>query len=177
MKTQSTLISAALLCLAIALPAGDALAQQKQQVSYKSPAGDTKYMQQQNIDVGDTPNHIVRVFETHGTFPNNAPVINGLKLVETWTRGITDLTAGNGSSPSQYGVYVMENGDKFFVRLAAVIQNSSGKITATAVGQITGGTGRFAEIQGIVRQVTVIDPRPGGAVGDSQTDIEYSMGK
>ena len=175
-RTTLTLTTMALLSMALALPAGNALAQQKQQVSIKVPAENTKYPQQQNIEVGDKPNHIVRVYESHNTLLNNAPVINGLKLVEFWNRGITDLTDGNGPT-TQYSVYAMENGDKFFVRFANVVQNVSGKITATGVGTITGGTGRLAAIQGIARQVSVIDPRPGGVPGDTQVDIEYSIGK
>jgi hypothetical protein len=115
------------------------------------------------------PNHIVRVFEIHYTYPNNAPVINGLKLVEGWARGIADYIDGNGPDPL-YLVYVMENGDKFFARTDGVVQSSSGKRTATQVGYITGGTGKFATIQGIVRSVAIINPQAG--FNESQTDIE-----
>jgi hypothetical protein len=71
---------------------------------------------------------------------------------------------GNGPDPL-YIVYVMENGDKFFARTDGVVQNASGKRTATQVGSITGGTGKFAAIHGIVRLVAIIDqasmsPRP-----------------
>jgi hypothetical protein len=165
----------ALLCLAIALPAGSAVAQQKQQVSFKTPAENAKYTQQQNIDVGDVPNHIVRVFELHYTFPDNAPVINGLRLVEAWARGIADYIDGSGPDPL-YLVYVMENGDKFFSRTAGVVQSSSsGKLTATQAGTITGGTGRFAAIQGTVRVNANFDLKTG--FNESQTEIEYSIGK
>ena len=104
--TTLTLTTMALLFSAIALPA---VAQQKQQVSFKSPAANSKYVQQLNVDVGDAPNHILRIFEIHYTYPNNAPVINGLKLVEAWTRGTADYIDGNGPDPL-YIVYVMENG-------------------------------------------------------------------
>ena len=42
------------------LAGGNALAQQKQQVSFKVPAENSKYTQQQFLDVGDTPDHQVR---------------------------------------------------------------------------------------------------------------------
>jgi hypothetical protein len=173
-RTTFTLTTMALLCLAVALPARNALAQQKQQVSFKVPAENNKFTQQQNIDVGDFPNHIVRIFEVHRTFPNNAPVINGVKLVEQWDRGTADYIDGNGPNVI-YSVFVMENGDKFFVQDAAVIQKSSGKLTATIVGHITGGTGKFAGMQGILRQGNNFDFNTG--FNESQTDIEYSMGK
>jgi hypothetical protein len=168
MKMRSTLVMGALLCLAVALPGSNVLAQQKQQVSFKIPAENSKYTVSQNVDVGDVPNHIVRVFESHATLPNNAAAISGLKLVEMWQRGITDIIDGNGNS-TNYFVFVAENGDKFFVRNAAVASSSSGKITATTVGHITGGTGRLAGIQGVLRQVVDFDPRPGGVPGDGQS--------
>lgn len=173
MNRRTTLTTMALLCLA-ALPAGNALAQQKQQVSIKASAENSKFTQQQNIDVGDVPNHIVRVFEVHATFPNNAPIINGLRLVEMWTRGNADYIDGNGPG-TVYGVYVMENGDKFFARSANLAQGSAGKLTATSVGYITGGTGKFAVIQGIVRVLAKVDLKTGS--NEIQTDIEYSIGK
>ena len=82
MNRRSTLAltTTTLLCLAVALPSGDALAQQKQQASFTASAENSKYTQQLNVDVGDVPNHMVRIFDLHRTYPNNAPVINGLKL-------------------------------------------------------------------------------------------------
>jgi len=174
MKTRSTLATAALLCLAIALPDSNTLAQQKQQVSLKSSAENNKITQQQNIDVGDVPNHIVRVYEVHRTFPNNAPLINGLKVVDEWDRGTLDLTDSSGTGPA-YIMYVMENGDKLFVRGATVVQSASGKLTATTVGNITGGTGRLGTIQGVSRGVTNFDFRTGFT--ENQSDLEYSIGK
>jgi hypothetical protein len=176
MKMQSILATIALLCLAVALPGSNVLAQQKQQVSFKVPDENAKFIVSQNVEVGDVPNHIVRMFEVQNRLPNNTPAINGLKPVELWNRGTGELTEGNGSSTG-YFMVVMENSDKFFARAASVIQNVSGKITATTVARIIGGTGRLAGIEGTVRQVVSFDPRPGGAAGGAQFDIEYSIGK
>ena len=175
-QTTMTLTAMALLCLAVSLAAGTAVAQQKQQVSFKVPGENIKFGVQQNVSVGDVPNHILRLFETHATFPNNPPVINGLKLAEMWQRGLAEIADGAGRTSSYY-LFVMENGDKFFVRNVNVIQPATaGKLTGTGVGHITGGTGKLATIQGIVRQLTTFDPIA-GALGDSQIDIDYSMGK
>ena len=151
-RTARTLAITALLCLAMALPAGDALAQEKQHVSFKATAENSKFTQQLIIDVGDVPKHIVRVFEIHFTYPNDAPVINGLKLAEAWGRAISDYIDGNGSN-TLYNVMVMENGDKFFTRLAGVALKTTDKLTATQVGYITGGTGKLAGMQGIVQNI------------------------
>jgi hypothetical protein len=164
-----------LLGLALALPTGRAVAQEKQHVSFKSPAEGAKYTQQSVIDVGDVPGHQVRVFEIHRTFPTNPPVISGLKLGEAWTRGISDLIDGNGSTTT-YGVYVMENGDRFFSRATLVAQGTGpGKFTTTAAGTITGGTGKLAGIKGIVRTNGTAEPKAG--VNDNQYDFEYWIEK
>jgi hypothetical protein len=175
MNRRSTIILTTL-ALSVCLVAGSALAQQKQQVSIKIPVENTKFGLQQNVVVGDAPNHIVRVFEVHYTAPSNVPTINGLKFAEIWQRGNVDIADGAGTT-SSYFVYVMENGDKFFVRNAAIIEPvGAGRLTATGVGRITGGTGSLGTIQGIVRQRTTFDPIA-GVPGDTQIDIDYSMGK
>lgn len=157
--------------IALALPLGSAIAQQKQQVSFKTPAANTKYTQQQAIDVGDIAGHQVRVYEIHRTYPGNAPMINGMKLVESWSRGVTDYIDGNGPNTT-YNVYVLDNGDKMFTRASLVAQSSGGgKITTTSAGTITGGTGKLAGIQGIIRTTGTAEPKAG--VNENQTDIEY----
>lgn len=164
----------ALLSLVLFLPTGDALAQQKEHISFKVPAENSKYTRQVNIEVGDIPNHIVRIFEIHRTFPDNPPVINGLKLAEGWDRGTADYVDGNGTNVL-YSVFVLENGDTFFTRGAVVVQNNSGKLTANAVQYITGGTGKLAGIQGITRAVANFDPRAG--YNEAEIAIDYSVGK
>jgi hypothetical protein len=175
MMRSTILALSAAFAIVSGLQASDALAQQKQQVSFKTPAANTKYTQQTVIDVGDVPGHQVRVFELHRTYPVDAPVVNGLKLTEMWTRGVTDFTDGTGSSVN-YSVYVMENGDKFFTRLNLVAQSlGSGKFTTTSAGSVTGGTGKLAGIQGIVRTTGMAQPTAG--VNENQTDIEYWITK
>jgi|SRR5271166_1034087 len=108
-----TLASVALMFLAVGLPTNQGLAQQR--LVFEVSAENTKYTQQHTVDVGDIAGHQVRVFEIHRTYPSNAPVINGIKIVESWTRGISDYTSNNGEG-IVYAVYVLENGDKFFTR-------------------------------------------------------------
>ncbi|MCP1846781.1 MULTISPECIES: hypothetical protein [unclassified Bradyrhizobium] len=105
MKRRATILStAALLCLAVAVPMDDAFAQQTQRVSYKAGAENAKYTQQQFLDVGDVAGHQVRSFEIYRTFSTNPPVVNGLKIKETWTRGVSDYVDNNGPA-SIYNVY------------------------------------------------------------------------
>jgi hypothetical protein len=168
-------VATAVICLLIGLPTVETVAQEKQRAAFKTSAENTKYTQQHLIDVGDVPGHQVRVYEIHRTFPANPPVINGVALKEQWTRALSDYTDGNGPGTT-YGVYVFENGDKFFTRSALIAQSTgSGKLTANTVGHITGGTGKFSGIQGLVRTVNTADPKAG--VNEGQTDIEYTIGK
>jgi hypothetical protein len=164
------------LCLGIIVAIGltlPAVAQQKQQLAFKIPAENAKFTQQLTVDVGDTPNHVVRVFEIRYTFPN-PPVINGLKLVEAWDRGFGDRIDGSGPA-TIYTVYVMENGDKVFIRNIGVVQNTAGKLTNTVVGNITGGTGKLTGIQGNTRSVANFNYNTGFV--EPQIEIEYWISK
>jgi hypothetical protein len=151
----------------------------KQRVSYKTPAANSKYSQQHVLDVPDMPGHQVRLFELRRTFPIDAPRINGVKLKETISRGLSDYVDTNGSN-TNYVEYVMENGDKFFSRQTTVSQSIVGpdgkrKNIATGSGVITGGTGKFAGIKGVVRMTNVFDAKAG--INDGEGEVEYSIGK
>src|SRR5262245_30330656 len=93
-----TLASIGLLCVGIATPTSDAFAQQTERVAYKVGAENSKYTQQQFVDVGDVAGHQVRSFEIYRTFPTNAPIIGGTKMKEQWTRGISDYVDSNGTA-------------------------------------------------------------------------------
>jgi hypothetical protein len=128
-----------LMCAAAgALISSQAVAHQRQQVSFKVPVENIKYIVSHNVDVGDVPNHIVRLFDVHFAIPNNTSTINTVSLAEFLARGTADITHGNGIT-TFYFVFVVENGDRVFARNTSVVRNASGKITATTVGQITGG--------------------------------------
>jgi hypothetical protein len=133
---------------------------QMQKVSFKTPAENSKYALQQNVDVGDGLNHIVRIYDVHRAFPTNQPVVAGLKIVEESDRGVADYIDGNGNS-TFYSVYTMENGDKFFIRSSLVVQSATGKLTGMSSGVITSGTGKLAGIHGVYRGSVNFDPKTG----------------
>lgn len=172
--TTLSLTTIAFLSLMVALPTGHAVAQEKQHVSFKMPAENTKYTQSVSLTVPDVPNHILRAYDVHTTYANNAPVINGVKLVESSITGIGDRFDGSGDG-RRYYVFVMENGDRFFVRDSQTVQNRSGKTNDTGSGFITGGTGKFAGMHGSVLQNGSFDIKSGLVEG--QYDIEYWIEK
>jgi hypothetical protein len=101
-------------------------------------------------------------------------VINGIKLKEQWTRGVSDYVDNNGTA-NNYNVFVMENGDKFFTHTTVLAHNAGpGKLSNVTVGRITGGTGKFAGIQGIIRTTGTAEPKAG--LNETQTEIEYWIG-
>jgi len=178
-RRQLTLATVALFASALALPATDAAAQQMQRVSYKTPAANSKYSVQHVLDVGDIPGHQVRLYELRRTFPTDAPTINGVKLKETIARGLSDYVDTNGAN-TNYVEYVMENGDKFYSRQTTVSQSTVAadgkrKNVASGAGVITGGTGKFATIKGVVRTTNVFDAKAG--INDGESELEYSIGK
>jgi hypothetical protein len=168
--TRLTLSTIAWMWLGADLTASNALAQQR--LVFKVAAESTKYTQQHAIDVGDAAGHQVRLFEIHRTYPGDAPTIGGMKIVESWTRGVSDYTDNNGEG-TIYGVYVLENGDKFFTRGTLVAVQSTGvpNLTATTVGPITGGTGKFSRINGMARTSTSANPK--ASFVETQVDLEY----
>jgi len=170
-RVTLALATIGLLTATAAMQLGDAFAQQKQKVSYKTLPANTKYPQQHIIQAGDAPGHEIRVYELHRTFPGDAPVINGVKLKETVTWGMSDYTENSGTV-TNYTAYVLEDGDKFFARSTTLSQSAGGgKITTASVGTITGGTGKLTGIRGTTRATGSADPKAG--INENATEIEY----
>jgi hypothetical protein len=169
--SRAATLAAAMAMLSLA--ATDLLANESQRVFFPTSAENTKYTQQHLIEVGDVPGHHVRLFEIRRTFPNDPPIIGGLALKEEWNRGLSDYTDSSGPA-SFYGVYVLENGDKFFTYSTAVSRKAGAGLSAVTVGRITGGTGKFANMRGTIYAVRTADPSAG--INEGQTEIEYVLG-
>lgn len=168
MRTATALAVAAALSLGTAT---GAWAQQKQKVAYKVGAENTKYPQRHTLEVGDEPGHILGLYEIHRSFAANAPIVNGVKLKETWTRGYSDFLNNNGLS-TNYQTFVGENGDRFFVLSRTMGQaDATGKRSTVSVGQITGGTGKFSGMKGLVRSQGASDGKRG--FNETSSEIEY----
>jgi hypothetical protein len=130
MRHTPTLAVATIISLTfgIAGPTCHAVAQETLHVSFKVPAENSKYTQQVNLNVTGSPNHIMRAYELHRTYPGNPPVIGGLKLVESWEQGIGDRFDGNGDGTS-YTAFVLENGDKFTFGIPSSFRTCRGRLS------------------------------------------------
>ncbi len=163
-----------------ALSYAEGWAQERHKISFKSLAANSKYTQQHVIDVGDVPGHQIRVFELHRTYPTNPTMVEGVKVTESWTRGLTDYIDVNGRG-SGYSVWILENGDKIFGQFDVTSQTtvkSDGlkKSVATSVLRLTGGTGMFAKVRGLVRATSSpFDPKAG--LNEQLAEGEYWMEK
>jgi hypothetical protein len=177
MKTRYMLTPSiiAVLGLVLADPATVSFAQEKQKISYKTSAANSKFTQRHILDVGDVKGHTVRVYELYRSYPDYAPVVNGLKFKESWQEGYGDYIDDNGAA-TYYTVTTMENGDKFFTRGSMFAQSSgTGKLTTTSIAAITGGTGKLAGINGTIRSVAQTDVKAGS--NEALIEMEYWMEK
>jgi hypothetical protein len=174
LTTTALLYSAATAGEPLSPIASDALTH-KEKVVFKVDAANSKYTQQHVIDVGDVPGHQVRLFEIRRTFPKDLPLINGMKIVESWTRGLSDHTNNDGAA-IVYHVYIAENGDRFFGQSfnAEAPAGQDRKLTTTMVGTITGGTGKFSGIRGLLRVWTTADLKE--ETNEAQIELEYWFG-
>lgn len=170
-KLASIALAAASAISLVALAAGDALAQQKQKVSYKVAAGDSKYLQRHTVEADDEPGHLMSIYEIHRKFPADGPAINGVRIKESFTRGYGDYMSSNGLS-TNYTTFVLENGDKFFTKGLTLGQaDAAGKRSTISVNNITGATGKLAGMKGILRGRGASDGKAG--YNETSSELEY----
>jgi hypothetical protein len=171
-RIASALISAVV--LTTLLPS-EGWTQEKRTVSYKSQAANSKFTQQLALDVGDIPGHQVRVYEHHRAYPSNPPIFNGVAVSEIWNRAFSDYTNLNGPAWG-YSIYLLQNGEKIFGRYQGTTQTSVGpdgsrKTLFSGVITLTGGTGQFRGIRGLIKTTSAFDPKAN--VSETQDEGEY----
>ena len=154
---------------------GDCGAAETRTIFYKSLPANSKFTQQHTLDVGDVPGHQVRIYEHHRTFPTNPPTFDGARVSEVWNRAYSDYTNLNGRAWG-YSIYSLENGDKIFARYEGATQSAVGsdgsrKTTFAGVITLTGGTGKFRGIRGLIRTTSTFDPKAN--VSETQDEGEY----
>jgi len=179
---RALFIRAVPVILIVPLVAAPGAAQERCKWSSDDSSGDVAtYPQQLNIDVGDTPGHIIGVFEIHSVAgPNAKPNCEGLKDKESWTHGYRDYRDRNGHTWG-YTVTILENGDKIYAEYSGVTETTaapdgSTKTTSDIVTTWTGGTGRYQTVRGIGRGHSLVEwakgeSKPTGIHGSA--DGEY----
>ena len=137
----------------LAPPVGDA--QEKYKSSWSARPENTKVTFQHALEIPDVPGHTIRLYEYRRTWPDNPPIMAGLKVVEEMTRGYGDAIVGNGPSRG-YGFWRFENNDMMFVEFQAVSQtvvstDKGRKTSFMGTSVIPGGTGKFQSVKGVAR--------------------------
>lgn len=154
-------------------------AQQKFKYTFKDPGGQSKYTQQHVIDVADVPGHQIRVASLQTKYTAEAPEYDGIKVVESMGSLTSDYINGSGRF-TVYNVAQMANGDKLYSHAEGLshttVASDGGKRTSiTTVTTLTGGTGKFATIRGVLRGSGVTDFKTG--TSGLITEGEYSLEK
>jgi hypothetical protein len=159
----------------LGLAPSEGWSQDKYKIKVDVSAAQTKYTYQHVLDVGDMPGHQVRMYEIQRTYGDKAPVYRGVRAIEEFNRGQSDMTNGNGRSWG-YSITVLENGDKIYAQFIGTIWTVEGaggtkQATYTGTGTYVGGTGEFKAIRGTNRsrsQIQIAD----GKVVSNQTETE-----
>src|SRR5882762_8253589 len=115
----------------------------------------SKYTQQLAIDVGDVSGHQVRVVEIVRTYSEATKLrVMSARVKESSLRGMTDYV--NGSGPARgYSVWILDDGEKVFLAWDSISQSEptasgSRKGASESVTRITGGTGKYKGIRGLM---------------------------
>ena len=158
------LTSIALFASALALGATGALAQERFKYSFQNPPEIVSiYKAAHNIDVGDVAGHVLRLSALQLAYPaaGPAPTYSGVRVKESNTVLKSDLQDGNGAA-SGYTITTLVTGDKVFLETSLIVQTAPGELgrATTRVTQtyvITGGTGKFKNVRGVLRSSSVTD--------------------
>lgn len=165
----------ALLLFAVFAAGSPGYAQEKQRTTWKVAEANSTYTQRLNIEVGDVPGHVIRIYEIRRTFSDPAPEFGGVKATELWDRGQANYVDLNGPSWG-YSVFLMSNGDKVFAKFNGAVKtavDASGKKQTTYSGTtvLTGGTGKFKGIRGVFHEIDHVDIAAG--ISETRGDGEY----
>jgi len=130
-------------------------AQEKFKSSWSARPENTKVTFQHVLEIPDVPGHTIRLYEYHRTWPDNPPIMAGLKVVEEVTRGFADAIVGSGLSRG-YAFWRFENSDMMFVEFQAINQtvvntDKGRKISFMGTSVVPGGTGKFQNVKGTAR--------------------------
>jgi hypothetical protein len=137
-----------------------------------------RYVQQNIIDVDDTPGHQIRNFEIQRTFSADSQlVIDGERIVEAWVRGYSNYTGGIGPVWG-YTTWITDKGNKIFTEgigtsETQVTDSGSRRGMYHGTSRFIGGTGRFAKIRGLLVDVSKFDTDPKTGYNTVDSHGEY----
>lgn len=157
---------------------GSAVAQERFKVQYNHAGQASKYLAQQAYDVGDQPGHQVRIYKVLRTFSEESTfVIRGVRVKSSETNGYSDYTNGIGPVWG-YEVWTMDDGGKVFLTytgstFSEPTETGARRGIATSGGRITGGTGAWKSLRGVMHSVSKFDSDPQKGYSQADNKGEY----
>jgi hypothetical protein len=153
-----------------------ASSQERKKLAWSAKAENTKFIGHPILEIVDVPGHAIRSFEIRRTYPDNPPVVEGLKVVEEIARGVNDQIQGNGRAWG-YTFWRMENGDLMYsewqnTTQAVVNPDRSRKATFVGTYVTTGGSGKLRGIKGFGRYTGVTEVNAEGQVARNEYSAE-----
>jgi len=160
----------------VLLAPAQSLAQEKHKLAWSARPENTKFTYQHQLEIPDTPGHFIRLSEFQRTWPDNAPIVEGLKVVEEVSRGVSDYIAGNGRGWG-YSVWRLDNGDLMFsewqnTTQTVVTPDRSRKTTFVGTYITTGGTGKLRGIKGLGRYTGLLELTAEGKATRNEVSAE-----
>ena len=145
-------------------------AQTKHKIHFTNLPKNTTFTGQHQFDAGDVPGHFVRIYEIQRRYPIKPPKFNGVPAPEQWDRGYSDYTNLNGRA-WWYTTFYLENGDKIYARADGTTQTNIGGDPSSSgrflgILTITGGTGQFKSIRGLLHTTILFNPETGFNIGN-----------
>jgi hypothetical protein len=145
MKTGVTI------ALVTAALAGAPVAWSQQKYTLKDAESVGDYTEERKIDVGDVPGHQLRVYRLRYEYPKKDLVFLDMPVTESYATGMSNYTNTSGSFTT-FSVYHFADGSRIFSHGTGSTQgNPDGSRKYIFTETLTGGTGRFAGIQGQIR--------------------------
>lgn len=168
-------IAAAVIVFSLSLPIQ---AQQRYPIESQSDWYTSQYTKQHIIEANDIAGHQIRIFELHRVSNEQTRMaVSGTKVRESWVWGYSDSIAGVGKNWG-YGTWTLEDGNRISFEYAGTSQSQIAE-TGARVGtyhgtaRITGGTGKFKGVRGILSDVVEFNTDPAGGYNRASSKGEY----
>ena len=157
---------------AVLLRPAEAIAQpEPTPLSYDAAAAEAATTRRYQLEVGDKPRHVLRLYEIRRVFTRRPPVFDGIATMEMHERGTADLVEESGKQ-SAYVTYLLVDGNQVYGSYTGAVRSSrwpdgSWHHEIRGMIELTGGTGRFAALRRKVEVTYYLDPGAESSQGES----------